>query len=260
MSPRAATRRPTSRDVPTLRPSWRRPRRGPVDWSGGPAPPPDGRRPLSAYGDRRLPGTAERRRPGCGAPGTATSRTSPPPTSRRTSWPSPARPRGRRGADRRRLEPWAGRGAGRGHALRRPSRRWSTGSVAPARRAGLWLAPFLVGAETTLAREHPDWLIGPAGSNWGQDSSAWTSPTPGFASCSPRTCSGWSRWASTTSNWTSCTPARLDGSRRLSLRARADPRGRGARCLPGRLWCTPAAQRRAGRRHARLPRHLPRGR
>ena len=37
------------------------------------------------------------------------------------------------------------------------------------RRAGLWLAPFLVGVETTLAREHPDWLTGPAGHNWGQD-------------------------------------------------------------------------------------------
>ena len=37
------------------------------------------------------------------------------------------------------------------------------------RRAGLWLAPFLVGAETTLAREHADWLVGPAGRNWGQD-------------------------------------------------------------------------------------------
>jgi len=37
------------------------------------------------------------------------------------------------------------------------------------RRAGLWLAPFLVGRETTLAREHPDWLVGPAGRNWGQE-------------------------------------------------------------------------------------------
>ncbi|WP_084152241.1 glycoside hydrolase family 36 protein [Nocardioides halotolerans] len=37
------------------------------------------------------------------------------------------------------------------------------------RRAGLWLAPFLVGRETTLAREHPDWLTGPAGRNWGQE-------------------------------------------------------------------------------------------
>ncbi len=37
------------------------------------------------------------------------------------------------------------------------------------RRAGLWLAPFLVGVETTLARERPDWLTGPAGYNWGQD-------------------------------------------------------------------------------------------
>ena len=37
------------------------------------------------------------------------------------------------------------------------------------RRVGLWLAPFLVGADTTLAREHPEWLTGPAGHNWGQD-------------------------------------------------------------------------------------------
>ena len=40
---------------------------------------------------------------------------------------------------------------------------------AAGRRAGLWLAPFVVGAETTLAREHPDWLVGDAGHNWGQD-------------------------------------------------------------------------------------------
>jgi alpha-galactosidase len=37
------------------------------------------------------------------------------------------------------------------------------------RRAGIWLAPFLVGATTTLATEHPDWLVGPAGRNWGQE-------------------------------------------------------------------------------------------
>lgn len=40
---------------------------------------------------------------------------------------------------------------------------------ASGRRAGLWLAPFLVGTKTTLANEHPDWLVGPAGRNWGQD-------------------------------------------------------------------------------------------
>lgn len=37
------------------------------------------------------------------------------------------------------------------------------------RRTGLWLAPFVVGAGTTLAREHPQWLVGAAGRNWGQD-------------------------------------------------------------------------------------------
>ena len=36
------------------------------------------------------------------------------------------------------------------------------------RRAGAWLAPFLVGRDTSLAREHPDWLAGDAGFNWGQ--------------------------------------------------------------------------------------------
>jgi alpha-galactosidase len=37
------------------------------------------------------------------------------------------------------------------------------------RRAGIWLAPFLVGAQTTLARDHPEWLTAPAGRNWGQE-------------------------------------------------------------------------------------------
>lgn len=37
------------------------------------------------------------------------------------------------------------------------------------RRVGIWLAPFLVGVDTDLARRHPDWLTGDAGRNWGQD-------------------------------------------------------------------------------------------
>lgn len=37
------------------------------------------------------------------------------------------------------------------------------------RRAGLWLAPFSVGASSDVARQHPDWLTGPAGYNWGDD-------------------------------------------------------------------------------------------
>ncbi len=63
---------------------------------------------------------------------------------------------------------------GLGEGLRASSRFGSLAAVvdlvrSSGRRAGLWLAPFLVGAETTLAREHPDWLTGPAGRNWGQD-------------------------------------------------------------------------------------------
>jgi alpha-galactosidase len=37
------------------------------------------------------------------------------------------------------------------------------------KRAGIWLAPFLVGSGSELAREHPDWLVGEAGTNWGQE-------------------------------------------------------------------------------------------
>ena len=37
------------------------------------------------------------------------------------------------------------------------------------RRVGIWLAPFVVGEHTDVARQHPDWLTGPAGFNWGQD-------------------------------------------------------------------------------------------
>lgn len=37
------------------------------------------------------------------------------------------------------------------------------------RRAGIWVAPFSVGASSTLAREHPDWVLGDAGRNWGDD-------------------------------------------------------------------------------------------
>ncbi|HWR85525.1 MAG TPA: glycoside hydrolase family 36 protein [Rhodoglobus sp.] len=37
------------------------------------------------------------------------------------------------------------------------------------RRAGIWLAPFTVGSRSSVATEHPDWLVGPAGHNWGDD-------------------------------------------------------------------------------------------
>ncbi|HET6214252.1 MAG TPA: glycoside hydrolase family 36 protein, partial [Micromonosporaceae bacterium] len=47
---------------------------------------------------------------------------------------------------------------------------------AAGRRAGIWVAPFLVGARSEVFRNHPDWLIGgpdgqpvSAGHNWGQD-------------------------------------------------------------------------------------------
>lgn len=39
---------------------------------------------------------------------------------------------------------------------------------ATGRRVGIWLAPFMVGSGTEVAHEHPEWLTGPAGTNWGQ--------------------------------------------------------------------------------------------
>lgn len=36
------------------------------------------------------------------------------------------------------------------------------------RRAGIWLAPFIAGANSDLAQAHPDWLVGDAGHNWDQ--------------------------------------------------------------------------------------------
>ena len=36
------------------------------------------------------------------------------------------------------------------------------------RRAGIWVAPLTVGSGSRLAEEHPDWLVGDGGRNWGQ--------------------------------------------------------------------------------------------
>jgi alpha-galactosidase len=36
------------------------------------------------------------------------------------------------------------------------------------RRAGVWVAPLTVTSGSQLAREHPEWLVGEAGRNWGQ--------------------------------------------------------------------------------------------
>jgi alpha-galactosidase len=36
------------------------------------------------------------------------------------------------------------------------------------RRAGIWVAPLTVGSGSRLAEEHPDWLVGEGGRNWGQ--------------------------------------------------------------------------------------------
>ncbi len=53
------------------------------------------------------------------------------------------------------------------------------------RRAGIWVAPFLVGARSQVAAKHPDWLVGgpegptDAGYNWNQDLYALDTTHPG---------------------------------------------------------------------------------
>jgi alpha-galactosidase len=74
--------------------------------------------------------------------------------------------------------------AGLGEGLEPSSRFGSLTTLVDAvrgsgRRAGIWLAPFLVGTGTTLARQHPDWLVGPAGRNWGQELAALDLTHPG---------------------------------------------------------------------------------
>ncbi len=39
---------------------------------------------------------------------------------------------------------------------------------AAGRRPGIWIAPFVAGGASELVGNHPDWLVGAAGENWGQ--------------------------------------------------------------------------------------------
>ncbi|HVQ97107.1 MAG TPA: glycoside hydrolase family 36 protein [Mycobacteriales bacterium] len=59
---------------------------------------------------------------------------------------------------------------------------------AAGRRAGIWVAPYLVGANSAVARDHPDWLVGSAGGgpvsaghHWNQDLYALDPTHPGAA-------------------------------------------------------------------------------
>jgi alpha-galactosidase len=51
------------------------------------------------------------------------------------------------------------------------------------RRAGIWVAPFLVGSKSETARLHPEWLVPgiTAGANWGQDQLVLDVTHPGAA-------------------------------------------------------------------------------
>ena len=79
------------------------------------------------------------------------------------------------------------------------------------RRAGIWVAPFLVGERSVLAREHPDWLVGGAdpGTGWpDQRLFRSTSRTPAPRPTCARSSAPSRTSASTTSRSTSSSPGR----------------------------------------------------
>ena len=139
---------------------------------------------------------------------------------------------------------------------------------ASGRRAGLWLAPFLVGTRTTLAREHPDWLVGPAGRNWGQDLAGLDLTHPGVQDLLRDVLGRCGRAGRGLPQ--ARLPLRRCGARPaarrrgrgggLPHRAGAGPGGGRTGRVPRRLRGTAAPERGTGGRDARLARHLPRGR
>ena len=108
------------------------------------------------------------------------------------------------------------------------------------RRVGIWLAPFFVGADTAVAREHPDWLTVEAGHNWHQDmprprpDSSWCPRVP------PRRCPAPGR--SRDRLLQAGLPVRRRGARpptRRRVRHRRLPLGPGAAARRGRTRCLP---------------------
>ncbi len=152
-----------------------------------------------------------------------------------------------------------GEGLGSVSTSGRYPRCWTT-SASPDAGSGLWLAPFLVGAHSTLATEHPDWVVGPAGRNWGDDLvgldlDAHRRPRP--AGHDVRVPGGPRRRLPQARLPLRRCPERRRG---LPLRPVADPGGGRTGRLPGRLRRSPPPVGRPGRRDARLAGHLPRGR
>ena len=240
----AARRRPRHRRAGALlrrdrpgrrcRPSARPLRRRPARWCAAPArstspSTPDGESALARVRRRarRDGAAAARRRRPCGAPGTATSRRSPPTTSRRTCATSTSTTSASTWC---RSTTGGAPGSARGCGPRRGSGRWPrvVDEVrASGRRAGIWLAPFLVGRGDHAGPRAPG-LAGRAGRPQLGPGPRRPRPHPPRRPGAARStcCAGWSTWASTTSSSTSCTPARCPvAATRTSTRWRPTARG-----------------------------------
>ncbi len=182
-----------------------------------------------------------------GAPGTATSRRSPPPTSLRTS----------RAFDEHELavdvvqidDGWS---PGLGEGLEPPSGSGRCPAVVDAIRSGGRRAGHLAGAvpgrarETSLAREHPDWLVGPGRPQLGPGARR---PGPDPPRRSATCCADALAAAGRARRRLPQAglplrggPAARDERRGLPLRAGAGPRGGRAGRLPRRLRSTAAAR------------------
>ena len=135
------------------------------------------------------------------------------------------------------------------------------------RRAGIWVAPFLVGERSVLAREHPDWLVRDAEPGNGMGGPAARLPGRDPSGCRGLSARGL-RHASASLGIDyfkidfvyagAMDGGRADGGvrrRGLPARAACDPRGHRTGRLPPRLRSSDPAERRSGRRHARRSRH-----
>src|SRR6266540_2084522 len=135
------------------------------------------------------------------------------------------------------------------------------------RRAGIWLAPFLVGARSEVARDHPDWLVGAltggapadAGHSWDQDLYALDLTHPGAMDYLSVVLG--KLWAAGSAGYRRSrrTVTRCGRSGRRSARRRTSPAAERRSC-PASGWWTPCASRRTSTPGTTRPTGTPPGR
>ncbi len=138
------------------------------------------------------------------------------------------------------------------------------------RRAGIWVAPFLVGSKSETARLHPEWLVPgiTAGTNWGQEQLVLDVTHPGAARHLHDVFTELCRQGYDHFKLDFVYAGAIEGRRHEQLDGIAAYRARHATPArsgrpepdPARLRRTDPAQHRPGRLHAGLPGHRSAGR